>query len=296
MRAVRIAALLIVMTLPVSRGVSAKADNVQDALFESCVASGNYRELPTSESETCQCWASVISQQLTPSAAEKLMRGESVPFEKESFVHGLSPVFTEWNDGCPGMQERMDKLNRPTVMLPCREAVETRDSIQIEWGCKADAEKGDAEAQFQLSMAGAILDLSSGYDGARPPGPRVESLEWLRRSANQGYARAQFALGEKYAKGDGIAKDEAEAARWYTLAADQGDYSAQLYLGVLYEYGRGVARDLVQAYKWYAIAARQVAARNPKSQAIKNRDYLVGKLTPDELSEAQRLIDNWNPQ
>jgi hypothetical protein len=238
----------------------------------------------------------VVSQQLTPSAAEKLMSGESILFEKESFVRGLRPVFTALNDACPGMQERMDKLNRPAVVLPCKDAVETRDSIQIEWGCKVDAEKGDAEAQYQMSMAGALLDLSSGYDGARPPGPRVDSLEWLRRSAHQGYARAQFALGERYARGDGIAKDEAEAARWYMLAADQGNYGAQLHLGVLYEYGRGVSKDFIQAYKWYAIAARGDAARNPKSQAIKNRDNLASKLTPDQLSEAQRLIDNWSPQ
>jgi Sel1 repeat len=293
MRAVRIAALMIVA---VGAGVYAHADSVQDVLFESCVASGNYRGLPTSESDTCHCWASVISQQLTPTAAEKLMSGESVPFEEESFVGGVRPVFTALNDACPGLQERLDKLNRPTVVLPCKDAVKTRDSIQIEWGCKVDAEKGDPEAQYQMSMAGAELDLYSGYDGARPPGPRVDSLEWLRRSASQGYARAQFALGEKYAQGDGIAKDEAEAARWYTLAADQGNDAAQLHLGVLYEYGRGVSKDFVQAYKWYAIAARDDAARNPKSQAIKNRDYLASKLTSDQRSEAQRLIDSWSPQ
>jgi len=192
------------------------------------------------------------------------------------------------------MRERLDRLNRPTVVLPCKKAVKTRRDIEIEWGCKADAEKGDAEAQYQMGMAGARLDLNSEYDRVRPPGPRVESLEWLRRSANQGFTRAQFSLGERYAQGDGIAKDETEAARWYALAADQGYKEAQHYLAVLYEYGRGVQKDLVQAYKWYSLAAG--SSMDPKNQSVKNRDYLEGQMTAAQLAEAKKLVADWHPE
>jgi hypothetical protein len=230
----------------------------------------------------------VISQHLTPGAADKITSGGSVPFENESFVGGLRPVFMALNEACPGMQERLDKLNRPAVVLPCKEAVKTRRDIEIEWGCKADAEKGDAEAQYQMGIAGAGLDLSSEYDRVRPPGPRVDSLEWLRRSADQGYARAQFALGERYAQGDGIAKDEAEAARWYALAADQGNKGAQHYLAVLYEYGRGVQKDLVQAYKWYSLAA--VDSRDPIPG--RNRDLLAEQMTAEHSPKRS----DWSPR
>jgi hypothetical protein len=117
-------------------------------------------------------------------------------------------------------------------------------------------------------------------------------LEWIRRSANQGYDRAQFALGQRYAQGDGVAKDEAEAAKWYTLAADQGDKGAQHYLAVLYEYGRGVQKDLVQAYKWYSLAA--VDSRDPIPG--RNRDSLAQQMTGEQLAEAQQLIAAWKPK
>jgi len=82
----------------------------------------------------------------------------------------------------------------------------------------------------------------------------------------------------------------------YQLAADQGYSTAQLNLGVLYEYGRGVPKDFVQAYKWYALAARSQAAKNPKAQSVKNRDYIARKMTPAQLSEGQKLVDGWKPQ
>jgi len=188
-------------------------------------------------------------------------------------------------------------MNRPTDVPACKDAFKThRDAVVIEWACKQDAEMGDAEAQFYMSWAFYMLDGYFGYDGIRPPGPRVDGMEWLSRSANQGYARAQVALGGRYAQGDGLTKDEAEAAKWYQLAADQGSATAQLNLGVLYEYGRGVPKDFVQAYKWYALAARTQVARNPTAQSMKNRDYIARKMTPAQLSAGQRLVDDWRPE
>lgn len=78
--------------------------------------------------------------------------------------------------------------------------------------------------------------------------------------------------------------------------AGQGNAEAQLYLGVLYEYGRGVARDFVQAYKWYALAAQAVSSKNPKAQAVKNRDYLAGQMTAAQLAEAKKLVADWHAQ
>ena len=272
-----------------------RAENPEDALFAACVASGTYHGLPVGESETCRCWANVISQHLTSDAAKRIIDGGAVVFDENSYVGGPLPASKALFDTCPGVQAKMDQLNRPTSVPPCRDAFKAHlDAVAIEWACKVDAMKGDAEAQYYMGWAAAALAITSGYEGARPPGPRVDSLEWLRRSANQGYARAQLALGERYAQGDGVTKDEGEAAKWYLLAADQGDLSAQLQLGVLYEYGRGVAKDFTQAYKWYALSA--AATRNPKWQAIKNRDYITTKMTPAELAEAQKLVQAWRPQ
>ena len=143
-----------------------------------------------------------------------------------------------------------------------------------------------------MGIVVAMLDGYSGYNGARPPGPRVDSLEWIRGSANQSYDRAQFVLGQRYAQGDGTAKDEAEAAKWYMLAADQGHKGAQHYLAVLYEYGRGVQKDLVQAYKWYSLAA--IDNRDPIPG--RNCNSLAQQMTAEQLAEAQQLIAAWKPK
>ena len=49
----------------------------------------------------------------------------------------------------------------------------------------------------------------------------------LLEAAKNGDVRAQYLLGGRYAKGEGVAKDMAEAAKWYRKAAEQGFEPAQ---------------------------------------------------------------------
>jgi TPR repeat protein len=44
----------------------------------------------------------------------------------------------------------------------------------------------------------------------------------IRSLAEQGDAKAQFALGTMYHYGQGVAQDHAEALRWWREAAEQG--------------------------------------------------------------------------
>ena len=69
--------------------------------------------------------------------------------------------------------------------------------------------------------------------------------------AEQGNAVAQFNLGVMYANGQGVPKDDAEAARWYRLAAEQGHDGAQVNLGIMYDNGEGVPKDPAEAVRWY---------------------------------------------
>ena len=78
-------------------------------------------------------------------------------------------------------------------------------------------------------------------------------------------------------------QDYAEAARWYRLAAEQGQASDQTNLGLLYFNGQGVPRDVTTAYKWF-----NLASSNSSVQGGKNRDMIAAKMTPTDISEAQR--------
>src|ERR1017187_384117 len=70
---------------------------------------------------------------------------------------------------------------------------------------KANAEKGDAEAQYGLGLAYAR--------GEGVTNNEAEATKWFRKAAEQNNADAQFTLGSYYAFGEGMAKDEVEAAK-----------------------------------------------------------------------------------
>lgn len=87
-----------------------------------------------------------------------------------------------------------------------------------------------------------------------------DSLAALRQKAETGDAEAQYNLGVRYANGQGIGKDFAEALKWYRQAAEQNNPAAQNNLGAMFEDGQGVGRDYTEALKWYRKAAEQKLA------------------------------------
>jgi uncharacterized protein len=87
------------------------------------------------------------------------------------------------------------------------------------------------------------------------------SFEKDKAAAEKGVAAAQYNLGVMYENGDGVAKNQAEAAKWYEKAAGQGFGMAQYNLAVMYSEGRGVARSDDTAAKWCQKAAEQGIAR-----------------------------------
>jgi len=91
----------------------------------------------------------------------------------------------------------------------------------------AQADKGDAEAQFQLGMT-----YCCGFDQTRND---VTARIWLCRAALQGQVQAQYQLGRfydmhavKWRPRTGT-QDIILAYVWYSVAADQGHDMAALY-------------------------------------------------------------------
>ena len=81
-----------------------------------------------------------------------------------------------------------------------------------------------------------------------------------------------------------------EALTQWRAAADAGDQRAMLALGRLYVQGLGVLQDYVEAHKWLNLAASRGEAA-----ALKERDALAEKMTPEERAEAQKLARAWRP-
>jgi TPR repeat protein len=93
-----------------------------------------------------------------------------------------------------------------------------------------------------------------------------------------------------YRDGSGVTQNVAIAAKWFKSAANLGRAESQLDIGELYEAGRGIAQDYVQAHMWYNLAA---AAGVPGAEARRNE--LATKMTPEQLSEAQKFASQWRP-
>jgi len=74
-------------------------------------------------------------------------------------------------------------------------------------------------------------------------------------SAKEGYAPCQNSIGFAYDCGEGVRKDEAEAARWYKMAADQNHPEAQFNLAYSYFKGTGVQQSEQEGMKYLLQAA-----------------------------------------
>ncbi|MEX1109582.1 MAG: tetratricopeptide repeat protein [Dongiaceae bacterium] len=142
------------------------------------------------------------------------------------------------------------------------------------------AEDGNVDAQ---AIVGLMYALGQGV--IQDPD---EAVKWYRLAAEQGHADAQFNLAVIYYLSAGVDPDDKEASHWYGLAADQGVAAAQYNLGYMFYKGHGVTRDYVQAYKWWSLAAAQ-----DHEHAARNRDVAASKMTPSQLEEAQRLVEEW---
>jgi TPR repeat protein len=100
------------------------------------------------------------------------------------------------------------------------------------------------------------------------------NIEELKCLAQKGDAEAQYRIGQKYAIGQDIPQDQAEAFLWYKKAAEQDHKpaqaaivpilqelanqelaAAQYLLGNAYYTGQGTAQDYMQAQKWLEKAA-----------------------------------------
>jgi TPR repeat protein len=128
--------------------------------------------------------------------------------------------------------------------------------------------------------------VAKGVDSAQK-GDYATAFAELKPFAEQGDANAQYNLGVMYYKGKGIPQDYKQAFNLYSKAAEQGNIMAQHNLGLMYFVGKGVPQDDKFAYIWSSLAANR-----GDSNAIKNRDILAKRLSPQILSEAQEMASS----
>lgn len=115
--------------------------------------------------------------------------------------------------------------------------------------------------------------------------------EQQRIAAERGDAKAQNSLGLWHYYGIGVPKDHREAAKWWHRSAAQGYSRAQYNLGRLYGNGECVTQDFVKAAAWMSLAGAQ-----DYEEAVEDRDYLTGRMPPEQVDEVEKLASRLQEQ
>ena len=142
------------------------------------------------------------------------------------------------------------------------------------------AEKGDHRAMYAL---GSMYSVGHGV-----PQDLNEAFKWFQKAASYGRPDAEYKLGLMYAQGLGVPQDYRKAINWYGKSAQKGYGLAQYRIGLMYAEGHGVPQDDIKAYAWLQTALSQGVedAKDPLGT-------IAGKLTPEQLAEAQTLAQSY---
>ncbi len=169
-------------------------------------------------------------------------------------------------------------------MLYCEGASGIKPNVTRAASC-IEIEFKNGNRYFQ-GVNGARVQLHIGNiyaGGLGIPKNDEEAVKWFRKAADQGNARAQNNLGAMFQDGRGVPKNDEEAVKWLRKAADQGSALAQNNLGYSYASGQGVSKNDEEAVKWYRMAADQ---GNAFAQNNLGAMYENGRGVPKNNEEA----------
>jgi TPR repeat protein len=123
------------------------------------------------------------------------------------------------------------------------------------------AEKGDADAQFNLGQAYRL--------GRGVPINLAAAKAWFERAAGQGHVDAQTTLGLLLFQNG----EQADGIRWLKKAAEHDEPRAELVYGTALVNGDGVSQDPVLGYAYVRRAAAQ--GLQPAKETLQQLDEIL---------------------
>ncbi|HSG04061.1 MAG TPA: tetratricopeptide repeat protein [Marinobacterium sp.] len=148
------------------------------------------------------------------------------------------------------------------------------------FGCKQVALITASDSTRELSLAADQGDARAAYAvGMRYTQGLGESqdyalgLDYFKTAAELGMREAQYMLGMGYYLGRGVAVDYTQARLWLSAAADQGEVSAMRSLGEIYFNGYGTARAPIKGIYW---SLRAAELGDAQAQYLTGVAYLTG--------------------
>lgn len=163
----------------------------------------------------------------------------------------------------------MQRMKRMLLLLPLLMLV----------ACENKEADDPATPQAMYDMAQTLLkpnveNAQSDFDGA---------MQWLRKSAEAGWMRAQLDLGGiYYAGGHGVKPDARQALQWFTRAAAQGSREAEVFLGLLHYEGLLGKKNVETALRHWKTAAEA---------GIAEGQYRLGRILAQEEKTRQEGVE-----
>ena len=110
-----------------------------------------------------------------------------------------------------------------------------------------------------LFLTGAVCigQAWAGYDegmNAYTSGDFDTAAREFKLLAVAGDKESQYMLGLLHEEGQGVVKDDVEAAHWYARSAGQGYVDAYFALGQLFVHRQGERQDRMAAHHWFSLA------------------------------------------
>ena len=125
------------------------------------------------------------------------------------------------------------------------------------------------------------------WNGDGVAADKAEAVKLFRQAADQGNARAQYALGFRLARGQGVPQDVKQAADWYARSAAQGHPPGMREAAAAFAAGRGLPADPAEAVKQLdAVLAKSAAlvksTADRKFEFFHNMTTAYFRLNPDK--------------
>jgi TPR repeat protein len=136
---------------------------------------------------------------------------------------------------------------------------------EIIWNCTGNFEDDIKTNELWLKSAEkgyapAQFNLAMAYYyGNGVEKDRIKAVEWLRKAAEKNYGPAQYNLGFAYEYGEGLDSNASNSFKWYLKAADNGVPIAMYAVGDCYRIGYGINKNIFKSIEYYELAAKHKA-------------------------------------
>ena len=143
-----------------------------------------------------------------------------------------------------------------------------------------DANKGNKWSQYRAAKF--MLDRDGDHYDPK------KAVEYLTRSAKQGYTVAKYMLGKLYLRGEDVPKQMLHALHWLESAVKDDNPYAEYLLGKTFLKGEDIERDTERAE---SLLRRSAEQGNKYAAYTLGKAYLDGDILAQNIDEAVRLLN-----